>query len=301
MGQGITDVDRKDDRSPDATDQGELFDPGTEVEISLLTQLLRRSRLYSSGSDYKALLDFVVRLSNFAPFNAMLLQVQKPGLLYAASAHDWLARFNRTVKEGARPLIILWHSGPVALVYDFEDTEGDAPLPKDVADAFRAVGPMNADRIKEFVAPLDRLGIDLKCLAFGDGKAGHLDIVRRSENAKEKPTYRVRLNEKHDPNVQFAALAHELGHLYLGHGGSDKYLKIPKRAQLSHAEEEIEAESVAYIVSARNGVQSESEVYLADYVATSPTNDLDLYIILKAAGQVETALGLSAHIGFRSK
>ena len=53
---------------------------------SLLDQLLSDSRLYTQSKDYKALLDFVVRLRNFAPFNAMLLQVQKPGLSYAASA-----------------------------------------------------------------------------------------------------------------------------------------------------------------------------------------------------------------------
>jgi hypothetical protein len=89
---------------------------------------------------YKALLDFVVRLrNNFAPFNPMLLQLQKPGLRFAASEHDWNNTFNRTIREGARPLIILWPFGPIALVYDIVDTEGD-PLPEDVTQAFRAAG-----------------------------------------------------------------------------------------------------------------------------------------------------------------
>ena len=60
-----------------------------------------------------------------APFNAMLLQVQKPGLTYAASAADWRLRFGRKPKEGARPLLILWPFAPVALVYDVMDTEGE--------------------------------------------------------------------------------------------------------------------------------------------------------------------------------
>jgi hypothetical protein len=63
------------------------------------------------------------------------LQMQKPGLSYAASARDWRERFSRTPKEGARPLLILWPFGPVALVYDVLDTEGRA-LPEDVADLF---------------------------------------------------------------------------------------------------------------------------------------------------------------------
>ncbi|MBE7508242.1 MAG: hypothetical protein HS101_18425 [Planctomycetia bacterium] len=76
----------------------------TEVARSFQDHLLTESRLYKHSKDYKDLLDFVVRLRNFAPFNAMLLQVQKPGLGYAASARDWLLRFGRKPKEGARPL-----------------------------------------------------------------------------------------------------------------------------------------------------------------------------------------------------
>ena len=64
--------------------QQDLFDP--DVVRSLLDQLLADARLYTLGKDYKELLNFVVRLRNFAPFNAMLLQVQKPGLRFAASA-----------------------------------------------------------------------------------------------------------------------------------------------------------------------------------------------------------------------
>lgn len=53
----------------------------SDTARSLLDQLLIDSRLYTQSQDYKELLDFVVRLRNFAPFNAMLLQIQKPGLI----------------------------------------------------------------------------------------------------------------------------------------------------------------------------------------------------------------------------
>ncbi|MBI4529622.1 MAG: hypothetical protein HY695_37970 [Deltaproteobacteria bacterium] len=96
--------------------QLDLYNP--EGVRSLLDQLLEDSRLYTRSKDFKDLLDFVIRLRNFAPFNAMLLQVQKPGLRYAASTRDWRKRFGRFPKEGARPLVILWSFGPVALVYN---------------------------------------------------------------------------------------------------------------------------------------------------------------------------------------
>ena len=108
---------------------------GSEVESAraMLDQLFVDSRLYTQSKDYKDLLDFVVRLPNFAPFNAMMLQVQKPGLKFAASAHDWAERFGRTPKPKSRPLLILWPFGPVALVYDELDTEG-RELPRDVQE-----------------------------------------------------------------------------------------------------------------------------------------------------------------------
>lgn len=122
--------------------QPDLFE--TDAARSLLDQLLEDSRLYTTSADYKALLDFVVRLRNFAPFNAMLLQIQKPGLSHAASASDWRERFGRTIKEGARPLVILWPFGPVALVYDVQDTAGES-LPEDVASFF-ATGCITAQQ-----------------------------------------------------------------------------------------------------------------------------------------------------------
>ncbi len=50
---------------------------------SLLDHLLTESKLYKSGEAYKALLDFSVRMRNFAPFNAMLIDIQKPGIRFA--------------------------------------------------------------------------------------------------------------------------------------------------------------------------------------------------------------------------
>jgi hypothetical protein len=53
-------------------EQQDLFE--TEAARSLLDQLLEDSQLYTQSKDYRDLLEFVVRLRNFAPFNAMLLQ-----------------------------------------------------------------------------------------------------------------------------------------------------------------------------------------------------------------------------------
>lgn len=281
--------------------QSELFgpEPDAEVERSMLDELLHSSRLYHTSADYLKLLDFVSRLRNFAPFNAMLLQVQKPGLTYAASAWDWKTRFNRTLKEGARPLVILWPFAPVALVYDVLDTDGP-DLPADVAQTFHAVGSVNEKTMQRHVRLLHTPGIHVERIPYGDGNAGHIEVVKRSDRKDDKPDYQVRINATHPLNVQFVTLVHELGHLFLGHLGPDAHLKIAQRQPLKHPQKELEAESLAYLVCKRHGVASKSESYLADYVAANTTvGSLDLDTLLKAAGQVETVLGIAAETLFK--
>ena len=274
------------------TAQQSLLD--TEATRSLLDQLLADSRLYTRSEDYQKLLHFVVRLRNFAPFNAMLLQVQKPGLTYAASAHDWRERFGRTPKEGARPLLILWPFAPVALVYDVTDTTG-ADLPQDVA-AYFAQGAIDLQRLTSFIPLLKKKSVEWCWIDAGDQKAGSIRVVQRATRDKDATRYEIQVNRNHGIAVQFTTLAHELGHLFLGHLGSDSLLNVPERPAMKHPQQELEAESVAYLVAARNGVQSRSEKYLSAYVAANTTiHDIDIYQVMRAAGQVETLLGLTAH------
>lgn len=62
---------------------------------------------------------------------------------------------------------------------------------------------------------------------------------------------------------------------------------------MNEAQRELEAESVAYLVCARNGVTSKSETYLANYVTENTTVDhIDIYQVMRAAGQIEALLGL---------
>lgn len=236
----------------------------TEGVRSLLDQLLEDSRLYTRSEDFKNLLDFVVKLRNFAPFNAMLLQVQKPGLSYAASARDGRERFGRSPKEGARPLVILWPFGPVALVYDVMDTGGEA-LPEDVM-IFFSHGAIDEARLKSFAVTIVKKNIEWYPVDVGDQKAGSIRVVRRASTEKEATLYRIQINQNHVPAVQFTTLTHELGHLCLGHLGPDKKLNVPERPRLDRTQQELEAESVAYLVCERNGVSSKSKTYLSNYV-----------------------------------
>lgn len=276
-------------------EQLDIFE--THSARSLLDQLLTDSRLYTQSKDYKELLDFVVRLRNFAPFNAMLLHVQKPGLSFAASAEDWRDRFGRRPKTGARPLLILWPFGPVALVYDVQDTEGK-DLPKDVA-CFSAQGAIDQDRIAAFIGLVSRKSIECHMIDAGDAGAGSIRVIKRPADPKDATVYRILINRNHFPPIQFATIAHELAHLFLGHFGPDRALGVPGRPRMDHAQIEFEAESVSYLVCARNRVDSRSQTYLSKYVTEKTTIDnIDIYQVMRAAGQLESLLGLTAHTMF---
>ena len=230
----------------------------------------------------------------------MLLQVQKPGIRYAASARDWRERFGRWPNEGTRPLLIMWPFGPVALVYDVADTEG-RDIPED-ALSFPATGSISPARLHSFEKLLLRKNIVVRHLDAGDGRAGYVRILQRGSTENDVIRYGIWINRNHDPAVQFTTLAHELGHLYLGHLGRDKKLNVPRRPRLTHAQREIEAESVAYVVCCRNDVQPKSQTYLSRFVSSDATVDtVDVYQVMRATGQVETVLGLAARSRFDTR
>ena len=272
-----------------------LFDEA--ATRSLLDQLFSESRLYRNSKDYLDLLNFVSRLRNFAPFNAMLLQVQKPGLSYAASAHDWRERFGCYPKDGARPLLILWPFGPVALVYDVMDVEG-GPLPEDVANLI-AVGAIDETRMRGFGSLLSGKGIECRWVDEGDNHAG---LIRRMPGTAEDAVIRfhIRINKNHSAPVQFSTLAHELAHLALGHLGPDKRLRVPPRPIPDQAQRELEAESAAFIVCKRNGVEVKSQSYLSNFVkASGDAESIDIYRVMLAAGRVEEWLDLADRTKFK--
>jgi hypothetical protein len=259
---------------------------------AILEELLRLARLYETSEQFAELMAFVVRLRNVAPFNAMLLQIQKPGLRYAATKQDWQERFGRLPKDKARPLLILWPFSPVVLVYDVIDTEG-RELPDD-AFSYYAKGTIDNARMSEFRARLAKKEIHFIDYDQGDTDAGYISRKTHSKDKTKYSRYELGINRNHDAPTAFVTLAHELGHLFLGHLGADKKLGIGDRRRKSHRVQEIEAECVAYLVSLRNGVKCNSYRYLHDYVrARDSTETLDVHAIMLAAGSVESHLDLS--------
>ena len=261
-----------------------------QADRALIDQLIAATRLYKSSEAVQELFDFVVRLREFAPFNAMLLHIQKPGLTHAATARDWWSRFGCAPKLGARPLLILRVMGPVDFVFDILDVEG-GEIPQD-AFSFPTFGNLTEERFGEFMWRVERDRIVIAELDAGDAAAGRIWTLSLSSAPNGKNTYKLAYNRNHSPATRFVTVAHELAHLYLGHLGPDRGRRVPDRRHTDHALREAEAECAAYLVARRNGIKPRSESYLVHYQGAFER--LNLYAITRAANAVETAMGISA-------
>lgn len=149
---------------------------GKANELPELDKLFDEVGTYRSSADFRELLDFIRRFRRIAPYNAMLLHIQKPGSTYVASASDWRDRFQRRPKPGARPLIVLRPFGPVAFVYELTDTEGE-PFPQKIESPFFADGFVPESFLNKFSFNMFLNGISLTEQDYGTDSAGFIKVV----------------------------------------------------------------------------------------------------------------------------
>ena len=90
-----------------------------------IDDLLRRSWKLRTKKEFTKFFDFIARFHHYSRYNTMLVYIQNEAVTFFGGIWYWKKKFNRTIKENARPYIILAPNGPVMLVYDIFDTEGD--------------------------------------------------------------------------------------------------------------------------------------------------------------------------------
>lgn len=252
----------------------------------MMDELIEKALAYRSGKELKELLDFTRKFPHIAPYNAMLLHVQNPGIQYALRAGEWQC-WGRRVKPAARPYVILWTMGPVAFVFDLSDTEPIDPnndrIPEIVKDPFQVKGEPPPGAMANLQAACGLLGIKIEFRDYATGQAGQVARVDRADYL-----FHVALNSKHTAAQQLGALAHELAHIFCGHLGETKDGFWHDRRSADLPAQELEAEAVAYLVTERLQLDIGSVQYLAGYLKNDgqlPNYSLDA--VLKAAGKIE--------------
>lgn len=146
--------------------------------VSELDELLRGALAYHTPESLRALMEFVCKLPRIAPYNAMLLHVQNPGISYVGSAREW-RQIQRQVRPGSRPYMILKFMGPVKFVYDLADTDGPELSPevqRFVQDPFSVEGQLDPLTWRVLLRICQNLNITVIEKTFGPDHAG--DVVR---------------------------------------------------------------------------------------------------------------------------
>lgn len=265
-----------------------------------LDKLFYEIGTYRKSNELKELFEFVKKFPRIAPYNTMLLHVQKPGSNYVASADEWQRQFNRTIKPGARPLVILRPFGPVAFVFELGDTLGKEPFPKKLLEPFEVKGKVPIGKFNRLINNMMSDGISYSEVEYGTDRAGFIQcrnsglehkIVRGKKEIWTKILYEMVTNRNHSPETKFATIIHELGHLYCGHLGTFYEKWWNDRSYLSKNEVEFEAESVCWLICERMGIENPSAEYLSGYLEDNKEiPNISIDAVLKSVGIIESMM-----------
>ena len=274
-----------------------------------IDELFSLTHQYKSSKQYNELMTFVARFRFYSPYNAMLVHVQMPGATFVAPASRWRDRYKREIIPGARPIVILQPMGPVMFVFDVIETEPTEDAPRSchrrsIIRSGQAVVRASAGsrglsimenvtvsalraRFKGLKAAGSIRRVD-KGLGISQEFQSGLDSNRDPIMVDIPVKFDLLVNSKHTREEQYATIAHELAHLYCGHLGSPNPQWWPSRVGLCTDVAEFEAESVAYMVCRRLGIDGRSAEYLAGYFgAYVEVPRMSLELVMKAAGLIE--------------
>jgi Zn-dependent protease with chaperone function len=257
--------------------------PNSEHQSSV-DELFARSRRYRKSKKFGEAVEFISRFREYSPFNNMLVYALNPLATYFATAAHWRKAFGRTIKEDARPMVILAPHRPVLMVYDIADTEGP-PLPQKLRVFTQVSGKLDPAVIERTIRNCERDKIQVERIPMGALSGGYATTRINSSRWK----MRIHIRDDLSTEAAYAVLCHELAHIFLGHLGTDADGWWPYRMNLTHAVTEIEAEAVAHIVCRRAGLATRGAEYLSSFVEDN--NDLDaisLDLVSRSASRIET-------------
>lgn len=269
-----------------------------DIDPSSLDLLFNDVRSYDKDKNIGELFNFVKRFPRLSIYNAMLVYLQMPGAKYVATQKVWKKNFNRTIKFGSRPLVVLRPFGPVDFVYEVSDTVGNDELPEEVTNPFAIKSHfiLNKNLFVQMTKNLENYDIYYREEDYGTQLAGQIastitEIEVKDGKYIKNARFDIVVNSNHDIPIKLVTLLHELGHLFCGHVGSYKNNSWPDRKKLSVNSKEFEAESVAWLICERHKINNPSAAYLSGYLdggKNMPFVSVDM--ILKVAGKIESLL-----------
>jgi len=249
---------------------------------------------FRSNRNFMELMQFIARFPNYSTFNGWLLYLQNPSATYVATARTWAQKYNRQPRRDAKPLIILAPMAPILFLFDIQDTEG-TPVPSAL---LRSQEIDDQQLGKFYSATLHNAathGIAVYETAFNNDE---IDTVSRITPALRKKyrnfelpkdtSYLILIDNTLPLAGRYASLAHELGHIFSSHLGINRHAWWPERGDLNIWGEEIEADSVAYLVCRRRGLKANAENYLHQFSEThQEISPFSMNAVIQSANYIE--------------
>jgi hypothetical protein len=230
------------------------------------------------------MVEFMGRFRDYAPYNNMLVRVQNPSCGFYATAKDWHKRFGRSIKEDARPMLILAPMHPVMVVYDLDQTTG-REVPTELLRFAQFDGQWEPRWLERLVenAGRHRIRVDFKKLSSTNAGFATFSDPQVGEKM------RIAIHADLPAPSRFGILCHEMAHILLGHLGSDEDHWWPSRSHLGRGPIEVEAEATAYIVTRQLGLDGASAAYVSRYLGKQAEvpKRVSFDMIAKVAGQVK--------------
>jgi hypothetical protein len=265
-----------------------------ETDASALDELFRTSRRWRSSREYMALLDFVARFPSYSPLNGFLIFLQKPEAACIATRRGWLEKYQRQVKPGVRPIVILAPMSPVQFVFDIADTEG-SPIP---FGALTSSAAMNRLSPKIYENTLNNCRIHHIAVKESSARNAVERALRITPAVRKRHAdlaltasqrYAVLLDAGLPLEEKYASLAAEVGRIFCGHLGADSDAWWNDRKDLDLERVDIEAASVAYLICRRRSLAGATGGILAEWAQTDRNLPaFSLNAVFQAVSHIET-------------
>ncbi len=265
-----------------------------ETAFNPVDEVFAATARLESSRDFMELLRYIARFPNYSPFNGLLLYLQNPAATYVATARTWTRKHNRQLRGHAQPLVILAPMAPILFLFDIQDTEG-APVPPALLQ-HRKIDDQQLGKI--YATTLHNAAIHGISVYETVLNSAEIDTVSRITPASRKKyrdlnlpkdtSYLIFLDKTLPLEDRHASLARELAHIFCSHLGIDRHAWWPERGDLNIRGEEIEADSVAYLVCRRRGLRSNSEQNLIQFAEThQEIPALSMNAVIQAASYIE--------------
>lgn len=255
-----------------------------------LDTLIRNAIRFKGSQEFAELVQRIAAFSHYSSYNLILVYTQNPEVKYFGTEIFWKKRFDREVMHPCQGYIILQPNGPVAVVYDVQNTFGrERPDEFIYRQRGKLEGVRGAFQPEQFyalgeklfryhISVSDHTAYDiqtwnaLRYLQPGGG------MMKANEDGRifTRNGHDFEIDLRHDLPIasKYTSTLHELSHLLLGHLGAvtlkdrkhTEKIKIECRKTLNSATMELEAESLSYIMAKKAGLETPSAEYLAFYL-----------------------------------